>query len=216
MVSKEILNAIQEGKNEIFFQLFSSLNYSTNEVLKDFLFQMACEYNNLEIAKFIYSQGININGIHNDSYRTSLSWALNKGHFTIVDWLLTLPLLNPNVHCDGDESSLTFCIRHNYPIEIIRRLIKLGAALDDSLSDWLPLGLACYVNNVEAVYELLLAGCDPYEEDNDEQNAIFYANENMKKLLESWNKDLYFTLYALKQNGFELNSDIICSMVQFF
>jgi ankyrin repeat protein len=88
--------------------------------------------------------------------------------------------------------------------------------LDDSLSDWLPLGLACYVNNVEAVYELLLAGCDPYEEDNDEQNAIFYANENMKKLLESWNKNLYFTLYALKQNGFELNSDIICSMVQFF
>lgn len=180
--AREAMIAVRYGNNAEFFRL-----YPENAAHKDELFAVAVDFGNLEVARYLYEQGADVNGA-DEKYDCPFMFALRSRNFAMISWMLTLPDMNADVEmdCDGYFNGLSFAIDNNFPLAIIDQMMECGASFSEEPDDFYPLSMAAHKNNAPAAALLLIRGADSKFVDDDDQSVAFYAEGALKTALENW------------------------------
>jgi hypothetical protein len=130
----------------------------------DWYFLLACEYNQLKMAQYIYNNApdIDVDGTEEDV--NPLSMAVRENNIDIVRWLLTLDGVNVRCKTVEDYPVLTYAVHHQFPSDIIIKLIDLGARPHQHDTEWdmHPLHEALEQNRLDVAMHLLMHDFDPY------------------------------------------------------
>lgn len=184
--ARDAMMSIRDGNNLEFMRL-----YPTYQQHKDKLFEVACEFANMEAAQYLFQQGADVNG-ENEPDNCPFMYALRSRHFDLIRWMLTLPDLDPNVQmdCDGFYNGLSFAIDKNFPSDIIDSMLDRGAEISENYGDFYPLSMAVHKGNSPVIALLLIWGADPKHVDSDNQSVAFYASGSLQTALKQWTPEV--------------------------
>ncbi len=207
---REIVLAIMDRDNQEFYRLYPDVSEYKNN-----LFEVACEFGNLDAARHLYEQGALLNGASNMS---PFMLALKSRNYIMIDWMLSLPDVNPNVEmdCEGSYNSLAFAIENNFPLDMIDAMVRRGASLNEEYGDFNPLSMAAHVNNMEVFQLLLLHGADPAFVDSDGQSVASYANDELARAIQLWTPRASLLMREIVLNRPEeiYNANLMFSVVE--
>lgn len=181
-VEREAMIAVRDGNNAEFMRLYPQFS-----AYKDNLFVVACDFGNLEAARYLFEQGANVNGA-DEVDDCPFLFALRSRNLEMIAWMLTLPDMSADVQmdCDGYYNGLAYAIQNNFPLDILHMMIENGAPISEEHGEFYPLSMAAHMNNAPAAALLLLRGADPKYVDEDDQSVSFYARGALKTALENW------------------------------
>lgn len=182
---RHIMVTVRDSRNNEFFRLYETAA-TISQRFKTYLYSIACEFGNLEIATFMVQEGADVNGLEYQDYHPMM-YALKTFNLELVDWMLTLPDIDPNCHMDcGGYNALAFAIENNYPMATIQAMINCGAEISEEYGGFYPLSMAAHKANIPAIALLLAYDADPHYIDSDNQSVAYYAPEALKSAIEQW------------------------------
>lgn len=175
----------------------------------DWYFQLACEYNQLQMAQYIYNNApdIDVDGTEEDV--NPLSMAVRENNIDIVRWLLTLDGVNVRGKTVEDYPVLTYAVHHQFPSDIIIKLIDLGARPHQHDKEWdmYPLHEALEQNRLDVAMHLLMHDFDPYLYLRYEEMTAFDCNMSPKAESLLHNYPSIMLRYCLDMSGAAISAN---------
>jgi len=163
--------SIRYHRNDIFYYL-EGIGLDINE--KNYwglsLLSEACSFGNIEIAKYLYKKGFNINefGQYYNSLELSIS---SKG-----DNINTIKFLIENgidITRKNHRSLILACYHNN--TEVIKLLVLAGANVNEKRDEYVPICHCIKHNNIEMIKFLISNGANILFEDKNIREKLFKA-----------------------------------------
>lgn len=163
----------------------------------------AAQYGDLELVKYLLSQGAVLNNIGADENINALSIAVSNQRWNVAQYLIEQGI-NTEQQGRGGFKALHYAVNVSAPNTLFESIIEKTTSLDSKLSETLdtPLILATYKNNSTLAKLLIDAGADIHAKNSRGDTPLHWATHHGNVEISRLLAQKGASLYAINSNNF--------------